>query len=133
MTKAATDSLVTVDWLKGHLDTLNVRIFEVSVDTSVYEKGHIPGAVNLNWHTDLVGTVNRDIASREKLQGQLRRAGADKDTTVIIYGDHNNWFAAWVYGCSTSMASANGGNAARRRPQVVGGPRPAVDKQGPHL
>ena len=115
MTKAATDSLVTVDWLKDHLDDPKVRVFEVSVDTGVYEKGHIPGAVDLNWHTDLVDTVNRDIASREKLQEQLRQAGVDKDTTVIIYGDHNNWFAAWgvwvldVYGFGERAKLLDGG------------------------
>lgn len=115
MTTAATDSLVTVDWLKDHLTDPKVRVFEVSVDTGVYEKGHIPGAVDLNWHTDLVDTVNRDIASREKLQAQLRRAGVDEDTTVIIYGDHNNWFAAWgvwvldVYGFGTRAKLLDGG------------------------
>jgi len=115
MTTAATDSLVTVDWLKDHLTDPKVRVFEVSVDTGVYEKGHIPGAVDLNWHTDLVDTVNRDIASREKLQAQLRRAGVDEDTTVIVYGDHNNWFAAWgvwvldVYGFGTRAKLLDGG------------------------
>ncbi len=115
MTTAATDSLVTVDWLKDHLTDPRVRVFEVSVDTGVYEKGHIPGAVDLNWHTDLVDTVNRDIASREKLQAQLRRAGVDEDTTVIVYGDHNNWFAAWgvwvldVYGFGTRAKLLDGG------------------------
>ncbi|WP_254689864.1 sulfurtransferase [Shinella daejeonensis] len=128
MTKAATDSLVTVDWLKDHLDDPKVRVFEVSVDTGVYEKGHIPGAVDLNWHTDLVDTVNRDIASREKLQEQLRRAGVDKDTTVIIYGDHNNWFAAWgvwvldVYGFGERAKLLDGGRKlweARGLPQTA--------------
>ncbi|MFC3073293.1 sulfurtransferase [Shinella pollutisoli] len=115
MTKAATDSLVTVDWLKDHLDDPKVRLFEVSVDTGVYAKGHIPGAVELNWHTDLVDTVNRDIASREKLEEQLRRAGVDKDTTVIVYGDNNNWFAAWgvwvldVYGFGERAKLLDGG------------------------
>lgn len=115
MTKAATDSLVTVDWLKDHLDDPKVRLFEVSVDTGVYAKGHIPGALELNWHTDLVDTVNRDIASREKLEEQLRRAGVGEDTTVIIYGDNNNWFAAWgvwvldVYGFGERAKLLDGG------------------------
>jgi len=115
MTKAATDSLVTVDWLKDHLDDPKVRVFEVSVDPGVYEKGHIPGATNLNWHTDLVDTVNRDIASREKLQAQLRKAGVEDDTTVVIYGDNNNWFAAWgawvldVYGFGDRVKLLDGG------------------------
>src|SRR5690606_8536838 len=115
MTNAATDSLVTADWLKEHIDDPNVRIFEVSVDPGVYENGHIPGATNLNWHTDLVDTVNRDIASREKLQAQLRKAGVESDTTVVIYGDNNNWFAAWgawvldVYGFGERAKLLDGG------------------------
>src|SRR5690606_32963500 len=115
MTKPATDSLVTADWLKEHIDDPNVRIFEVSVDPGVYEIGHIRGATNLNWHTDLVDTVNRDIASREKLQAQLRQAGVAQDTTVIIYGDNNNWFAAWgvwvldVYGFGERVKLLDGG------------------------
>lgn len=115
MTKAVADSLVTVDWQKEHLDDPKVRVFEVSVDPGVYEKGHIPGATNLNWHTDLVDTVNRDIAPREKLQQQLRKAGVESDTTVIIYGDHNNWFAAWgawvldVYGFGKRVKLLDGG------------------------
>jgi thiosulfate/3-mercaptopyruvate sulfurtransferase len=114
MTKA-NDSLVTVDWLKDHLDDPKVRVFEVSVDPGVYENAHIPGATNLNWHTDLVDTINRDIASREKLEAQLRKAGVENDTTVIIYGDHNNWFAAWgawvldVYGFNTRVKLLDGG------------------------
>ena len=131
MTKAATDSLVTADWLKDHLDDPKVRVFEVSVDTGVYEKGHIPGAGDLNWHTDLVDTVNRDIASREKLQDKLRRAGVDEDTTVIIYGDHNNWFAAWgvwvldVYGFGERAKLLDGGRKlweARGLPLTTGTP-----------
>lgn len=115
MTKAATDSLVTAEWLKDHLDDPKVRVFEVSVDPGVYEKGHIPGAVNLNWHTDLVDTVNRDIAPREKLQAQLRKAGVEKDTTIVIYGDNNNWFAAWgawvldLYGLGEQVRLLDGG------------------------
>ena len=87
--------LVTVDWLQQNLNDPNVRIFEVSVDTGVYERGHIPGAVNLAWHTDLVDTVRRDIVSSEGLEAILREAGVTEDTTIVLYGDNNNWFAAW--------------------------------------
>ncbi len=90
MASNTSHSLVTADWLKDNLENPKVRVFEVSVDPGVYEKAHIPGAVNLDWHVDLVDTVNRDIASREKLQAQLRKAGVEEDTTVVIYGDHNN-------------------------------------------
>lgn len=87
--------LVTADWLQENLNDPNVRIFEVSVDTGVYERGHIPGAVNLAWHTDLVDTVRRDIVSSEGLEAILQAAGVTEDTTVVLYGDNNNWFAAW--------------------------------------
>ncbi|MGJ4858475.1 sulfurtransferase [Labrys sp. KB_33_2] len=115
MTTPASTSLVTADWLLENLDNPKVRIFEVSVDPTVYERGHIPGAVNLDWHRDLVDTVNRDIASREKLQDTLRKAGVGDDTTVIVYGDNNNWFAAWgvwvldVYGFGERAKLVDGG------------------------
>ncbi len=87
--------LVTADWLQENLTNPNVRVFEVSVDTGVYERGHIPGAVNLAWHTDLVDTVRRDIVSSDGLEAILQAAGVTEDTTVVLYGDNNNWFAAW--------------------------------------
>ena len=91
----ASEPLVTADWVQDNLDNPKVRVFEVSVDTGVYERGHIPGAVHLNWHTDLVDPVKRDIATREAFEAKLRDAGVDKDTTIVLYGDNNNWFAAW--------------------------------------
>ena len=87
--------LVTADWLQENLADPNVRVFEVSVDAGVYERGHIPGALNLNWHTDLVDTVRRDLISRDNFEALLRNAGVTDDTTVVLYGDNNNWFAAW--------------------------------------
>ncbi len=87
--------LVTADWLEQNLSNPDVRVFEVSVDTGVYERGHIPGALNLNWHTDLVDTVRRDIVSADGLEAILREAGVTEDTTIVLYGDNNNWFAAW--------------------------------------
>jgi thiosulfate/3-mercaptopyruvate sulfurtransferase len=96
MAVAQDDSpLVTVDWLQENLTNPDVRVFEVSVDTGVYERGHIPGAINLAWHTDLVDTVRRDIVSSENLEALLQQAGVTEDTTVVLYGDNNNWFAAW--------------------------------------
>ncbi|WP_291376665.1 sulfurtransferase [Devosia sp.] len=87
--------LVTADWLQENLSNPNVRVFEVSVDTGVYARGHIPGAINLNWHTDLVDTVRRDIVSSDGLEDLLQQAGVTEDTTIVLYGDNNNWFAAW--------------------------------------
>jgi len=91
----ASDFLVSTDWLEKNINDKNLRIVEVSVDTGVYERGHIPNAVNVNWHTDLVDPVARDIASRENFQKLLRDAGVSKGNTVVLYGDNNNWFAAW--------------------------------------
>lgn len=87
--------LVTTEWLEAHLADPSVRVIEVSVNPGVFERGHIPGATNLVWHTDLVDPVRRDIATREALEGVLREAGVNEDSTVILYGDTNNWFAAW--------------------------------------
>lgn len=76
----ASDALVTAEWVNENLDNPDVRVFEVSVDTGVYERGHIPGAVHLDWHTDLVDLVKRDIADREAFQAKLRDAGITEDT-----------------------------------------------------
>ncbi|MBC8049934.1 MAG: sulfurtransferase [Chitinophagales bacterium] len=107
--------LVTAEWLSKNLDNAKVRIVEVSVDPGVYERGHIPGAVNVSWHTDLVDPVKRDIASRENFTKLVRSAGIEKDTTIVIYGDNNNWFAAWgawvfdVYGLGDRVKLLDGG------------------------
>lgn len=112
---SASDSLVTAEWVQDNLDNSDVRIVEVSVDTGVYERGHIPGAVHFNWHTDLVDPVKRDIATREAFQAKLRDAGIDEDTTIVLYGDNNNWFAAWgawifdVYGLGDQVKLLDGG------------------------
>ena len=87
--------LVTADWLEERLDDPNVRVIEVSVIPGVYERGHIPGALNFVWHTDFVDTLRRDIVSAERFQELVSNAGINQDTTVVLYGDNNNWFAAW--------------------------------------
>jgi len=92
---AASDVLVTTEWLEKNLNNPKVRIIEVSVTPGVYERGHIPGAVNFAWHRDLVDPVRRDIASQENFQALLRKSGISADTTTVLYGDNNNWFAAW--------------------------------------
>jgi thiosulfate/3-mercaptopyruvate sulfurtransferase len=92
---AASDVLVTTEWLEKNLNNPKVRIIEVSVTPGVYERGHIPGAVNFAWHRDLVDPVRRDIASQENFQTLLRKSGISADTTTVLYGDNNNWFAAW--------------------------------------
>jgi thiosulfate/3-mercaptopyruvate sulfurtransferase len=91
----ASEFLVSTEWLEENIAKENLRIIEVSVEPGKFERGHIPGAVNFRWHTDLVDPVRRDIASRENFQTLLRNAGISQNTTVILYGDTNNWFAAW--------------------------------------
>lgn len=112
---SASDALVKADWLQDNLKNPNVRVFEVSVDTGVYEHGHIPGAAHLNWHTELVDPEKRDIATRESFEKILREAGVNNDTTIVLYGDNNNWFAAWgawifeVYGLGDQVKLLDGG------------------------
>jgi len=89
--------LVDTDWLEGHLQDPGIRIVEVDEDTTAYEKGHIPGAVGWNWNTDLHAPVGRDYVDQEGLSALLRKAGVAPDTTVILYGGNNNWFAAYAY------------------------------------
>jgi thiosulfate/3-mercaptopyruvate sulfurtransferase len=87
--------LVSTDWLEKNLNDPKVKVIEVSVVPGLYERGHIPGAVNFEWHTDLVDPVRRDIVAQAELEKKLRAAGVNQDSTVILYGDNNNWFAAW--------------------------------------
>jgi hypothetical protein len=77
----AADSLVTTDWLERNLNNPQVRAIEVSVNPGVFERGHIPGSVNIVWHTDLVDRVRRDLVSKEDFQALLRQAGVNSDTT----------------------------------------------------
>ena len=107
--------LVTTQWLEQNLANPKVRVIEVSVEPGLFERGHIPGAQNLVWHTDLVETVNRDIVSRERFEALVRRLGITPDTTVVLYGDNNNWFAAWgawifdIYGLRDTVKLLDGG------------------------
>ncbi|MBX5450111.1 sulfurtransferase [Thermogemmatispora sp.] len=89
--------LVDADWVEAHLNDPNVRLIEVDVDTSAYEQGHIPGAVGFNWQKELQDQVIRAPISKEQLEDLLSRSGVSNDTTVILYGDNNNWFAAWAF------------------------------------
>jgi thiosulfate/3-mercaptopyruvate sulfurtransferase len=94
-TEVTQGPLVTTEWLANNLDNAKVRVIEVSVNPGVYERAHIPGAVNFSWHTDLNDRVQRDIVSKENFEALLSKSGVSKDTTVVLYGDTNNWFAAW--------------------------------------
>ena len=89
--------LVTTDWIASHLNDPKVRIIEVDVDTKAYNEGHVPNAVGWAWDTQLCDTVRRDIISKPALEKLLGQAGIEPSTTIVIYGDNNNWFAAWAF------------------------------------
>ena len=91
------ESLVSTEWVAEHGNEANVRLVEVDVDTSAYEQGHIEGAVGWNWQSQLQQPVRRDLASKEEIEELLGGSGIGNDTTVILYGDNNNWFAAWAF------------------------------------
>ena len=88
-------AVVQADWLEKNLDNPDIKIIEVSTETGLYERGHIKNAVKFNWYTDLVEVVNRDIVAGPRFEKLARAAGINKDSTVVLYGDKNNWFAAW--------------------------------------
>ena len=91
------ESLVSTEWVAEHGGDANVRLVEVDVDTSAYEQGHIQGAVGWNWQSQLQQPVRRDLASKEEIEQLLGGSGIGNDTTVVLYGDNNNWFAAWAF------------------------------------
>ena len=91
------EALVETDWLAGHATDPNVRVFEVDVDTAAYEQGHVAGAIGLNWKTDLQQHPVRDVLSKQQLEALLSRHGVVPKTTIAVYGDNNNWFAAWFF------------------------------------
>jgi thiosulfate/3-mercaptopyruvate sulfurtransferase len=94
---AKPDVLVSTDWLEEHLQDEGVRIIEVDEDTSAYDKGHIPGSVSWNWTTDLHTKVGRDYQDQAGFSRLLAEAGVGPETTVVLYGGNNNWFAAYAY------------------------------------
>jgi len=89
--------LVTTDWLAEHLNDENIVVAEVDEDPALYEEGHIPGAVKLHWRDDLQDPVERDLVEKDDFEKLLGTIGIGNDTTVVLYGDKNNWFAAYAY------------------------------------
>jgi thiosulfate/3-mercaptopyruvate sulfurtransferase len=91
------ETLVSTEWVATHLNQPNTRFVEVDVDTTSYDQGHVPGSIGWNWTTQLCDTVVRDIVPKDKLEALLRASGIDNDTTIVLHGDNNNWFAAWAF------------------------------------
>ena len=90
------EMLVDTAWVAAHSSDPNVRLVEVDVDTAAYEEGHIPGAIAWNWTTELCDTVQRDIIPKDAFEQLMMGSGVGNGTQVILYGDNNNWFAAWA-------------------------------------
>jgi thiosulfate/3-mercaptopyruvate sulfurtransferase len=96
-TNTLPDVLVNTDWVAQHATDTGVRVVEVDVDTTSYDQGHVPGAAGWNWTTQLCDTLVRDIIPARQLEELLGKSGIDNKTTIVLYGDNNNWFAAWAF------------------------------------
>ncbi len=96
-TQTAAPVLVTTDWVAQHAKDPNVRVVEVDVDTAAYDQGHVPGAAGWNWTTELCDPVVRDIIPKASLEALLGKSGIGNNTAIVLYGDNNNWFAAWAF------------------------------------
>jgi len=94
---ARPESIVETEWVYEHLDDPSVRLVEVDVDTNVFDHGHISGAVGWNWQSQLQQGMVRDLIDKEGMQKLLSDSGISNSTTVILYGDNNNWFACWAF------------------------------------
>ena len=94
---ACPESIVETEWVYEHLDDPSVRLVEVDVDTNVFDHGHISGAVGWNWQSQLQQGMVRDLIDKEGMQKLLSDSGISNSTTVILYGDNNNWFACWAF------------------------------------
>jgi len=92
-----TDVLVSADWAQEHLGDAGLVFVEVDEDTSAYDKGHLEGAVKLDWKTDLQDPLRRDFVDKEQFEALLSAKGISNDDAVVLYGGNNNWFAAYAY------------------------------------
>ena len=97
MSAYAKDVLVDADWLQAHLDDEAIRIVEVDEDPGLYAQAHIPGAIGFDWREDLQDHVRRDYLGPEDFSELFARSGISDEHTVVLYGDRNNWFAAYTY------------------------------------
>jgi thiosulfate/3-mercaptopyruvate sulfurtransferase len=91
------DVLVDADWVEAHLDDPKVAVVEVDEDTAAYEKNHIRNAIRIDWKRDLQDPVRRDFVNQEQFEALLSERGIGNDTTVVLYGGNNNWFASYAY------------------------------------
>ena len=94
---ADAQALVSTDWVEEHLNDDDLVVVEVDVDTEEYDEGHIPGAIAWDWRNDLSDQTRRDILGPADLEALLGKSGITNNTTVVLYGDNNNWFAAWAF------------------------------------
>ena len=141
------ERLVTTEWLAEHLDDPGVVVVESDEDVLLYDTGHIPAAVKIDWHLDLNDPVTRDYVDGDGFAALMRRAGISRDTTVVIYGDANNWWAAyalWVFSLfgHPDVRLLNGGRAAwvaegrpmtREVPTPAAGDYPVVERDDSRL
>ncbi len=97
MPYARPEVLVETDWLADKIGDRSLRIVEVDVDTGAYDIGHVPGAIAWSWTTQLSDSIRRDILPKDQLEALLSKSGITPDTTIVLYGDSNNWFAAWAF------------------------------------
>ncbi|HSG12833.1 MAG TPA: sulfurtransferase [Gaiellaceae bacterium] len=97
MSSSFANVLVTTEWLADHLDDSAVVVAEVDEDPDLYEDGHIPGAVKLHWRDDLQHSLVRNVVTKQQFETLMGERGISNDTTVVLYGDKNNWFAAYAY------------------------------------
>lgn len=126
------EALVDTNWVAEHLNDSNVRLIEADEDVLLYEVGHIPGAVKLDWHVDVQNPLSRDFIDQEGVDKLLGGWGISNDTTIVLYGDRNNWYAAYTYWLLTqyghkSLKILNGGRTkweAEGRPYTKEVPHP---------
>ena len=119
------ESIVETEWVAQHLGDDNLRLVEVDVDTTAYDQGHIQGAVGWNWTTQLNDTVSRDILNREQMQRLLGESGIGRNTTLVLYGDNNNWFATYAFWQIKMLG--------HRRLKLMNGGRAKWEKEGRSL
>jgi thiosulfate/3-mercaptopyruvate sulfurtransferase len=117
-------ALVSTQWVADHLNDSSIRLLEVDVDTAAYAQGHAPGAVGINWTTQLGDPIKRDIPSRTAWEQLMSQAGVSNDTRLIFYGDNNNWFAAFAYWVAQIYGHRNAAlmNGGRKKWEAEGRP-----------